>query len=90
MKFLKLTDLSQSFSFLQEEKPKHVWAFSLKECQPNKPLHGIPGELLEKLLNQSQLWTGWGFEKGEPWLLFETQEDAIFAKLGFEEVSNVN
>jgi hypothetical protein len=90
MKFLKLTDLSQSFSFLEEEKPNYVWAFSLKEHQSNKPLHGIPSYVLEKLIIECQAWTGWGFSNGEPWLLFETQDDAMFARLSFGEITNVN
>lgn len=90
MKFLKLKDLPQSFSFLEEEKPEYVWAFSLREHQINKPLHGIPQHVLEKLIRDSQYWTGWGFNNGEPWLLFKAQEDAIFAKLGFGEIINVD
>ena len=91
MKFIKVTDLSQTFSFLEREKPTVAWAFSLRETQPKeKIVHGIPQHVLETLVNESHGWTGWGFNNNEPWLLFETHDDAVFARLRFGEITNVN
>lgn len=83
MKLIELSSISQSFSFLEKEKPSNVWAFSLNA-------HGIPHHVLETLQFVSQSWTGWGFNNGKPLLLFETREDAVFAKLRFGEIRNVN
>lgn len=91
MRYIRLRDLSQSYSFLQEEKPGNVWAFSVAETQASNRMmvHGIPHHVLETIADQSHAWTGWGFNDGEALLLFETREDAVFARLRVGEISNV-
>jgi hypothetical protein len=91
MRYIKLGNLSQSYSFLREEKPSNVWAFTVAETQAanRMMIHGIPHNVLETLCNESHAWTGWGFDNGKALLLFETCEDAMFARLRFGEISNV-
>jgi hypothetical protein len=87
MQHIRLADLTQTFSFLQEEKPSNAWAFPISSG--NKPVHGIPGEVLEVLSKEATSWTGWGFDEGKALLLFTSKEDAIFARLRFGEITNV-
>lgn len=83
MKFIRLSELTQSFSFLERDQPSEVWAFSVDT-------HGIPGPVLETILLESQAWTGWGFNNGKAWLLFEQFEEAIIAMMKFGDISNVD
>lgn len=82
MQQITLVDLPQVYSFLQQEKPSDAWAFFVHT-------HGIPHEVLETILLESQGWTGWGFGNNKSWLLFELKDDAMYAKLKFGEVTNV-
>jgi len=75
---ISISRLRQKFSHYEGPMPSKVWAFEL-ESSTNEP--GIHGDVLEQVANQSHHWTGWGFDAGRALLLFESKNDAMYAKV---------
>jgi hypothetical protein len=85
MKFIFVKDLYQTYSFLEGSKPDQAWAVSVVDQTGMESIQGIPQQILEKAMELTKEWTGWGFNDSQAWLLFENKEDALFAKLFFGE-----
>jgi hypothetical protein len=85
MKHIFVREFSQTYSFLEGPKPEKAWAVSVVEQTGMEPIQGIPHLVLEKAIDLTKEWTGWGFHESQAWLLFENKEDALFAKLFFGE-----
>ncbi len=88
MKLIKLSNLSQSYSFLEADRPNEVWAVATSPNREPGGVHGIPLHIIEKVTEESDGWCGWGFGEGQSFLLFEKQEDALLAtvSLGLDHV----
>ena len=85
MKFVAVKDLYQTYSLLEEPKPKTAWAVSVVDQTGMESIQGIPQLVLEQAVELTKEWTGWGFSESQAWLLFKNKDDAIFAKLFFGE-----
>lgn len=89
MRLLALTDLPQVYSFAQSPKPKQFWAIPIvREDGALEAVQGIPHSVLNKAHELSDSWCGWGFSmqgKDRAFLLFESKEDALFAKIHIGE-----
>jgi len=85
MKLVQVKDLNQSYSFLQMERPETAWAIPVSGIHRPEAVHGIPQAMLEQATEFTTKWTGWAFDEHRAWLLFESKEDAIFAKIHFGE-----
>jgi len=88
IKNVPLSSFYQVFSVLDSDKPSQVWAIQLEG-------DGIPGLMIDDCVEKSHGWSGWAFEAGpnqesKPYMLFEQEHDAIFAKLIYGEHINVN
>jgi len=85
MKHIFVRDFYQTYSFLEGPKPVQAWAVSVADQTGMEAIQGIPHQMLEKAVDLTKEWTGWGFDESQAWLLFENKEDALFAKLFFGE-----
>lgn len=81
MKKVQLTELPQVFSFLQSDKPAEAWA--VPHCQSRSEYFdsGISGDVLERIADTAQHWTGWAFNETTAFLLFENEEEAFLASV---------
>ncbi|CAB4241717.1 hypothetical protein UFOVP71_255 [uncultured Caudovirales phage] len=77
MKSLRLSELNQSYSFIQSDKPDLVWGVVTYPNREPGGVHGIPCEVIQRATDESEGWVGWGFSLDCSWLLFENQEDAL-------------
>lgn len=81
MKLLSINDFQQSYSWHQGYKPKKVWAFCVPDTNGFEAAQGIKLEVLDLVSDHSEKWTGWGFQNGQAWLLFDSKSDAMYAKI---------
>jgi hypothetical protein len=88
MKSILVSDFYQTYSFMEGPKPVTAWAVSVVDQSGMESIQGISQQILEKAVEFTKEWTGWGFGESQAWLLFENKEDALFAKLFFGEGSN--
>jgi hypothetical protein len=93
MRLLTHSDLHQVYSHSQDDQPKQFWAIPvLRGDGQLEAVQGIPHDVLSKMVEISNYWSGWGFGmigRERAFLLFEDKEDALFAKIHVgENVSN--
>lgn len=80
MKQLAIRDFFQSYSYCNGPKPKKVWSVAVADVG-NSGTAGVDSDSLEAIAENSDGWTGWGFQSNKAWLLFELKTDAIYAKM---------
>jgi len=85
MRLLQITELQQSYSLTQANKPAKVWGLPIPSNKYPGDVNGIPLTVIESIHSISEGWTGWGFGQKNSWLLFEKQEDAIIANVTLGE-----
>jgi hypothetical protein len=88
MKSIFVRDFYQTYSFLEGPKPKKAWAVSVIDQSGMEAIQGISQQVLEKAMDLTKEWTGWGFDESQAWLLFKNKEDAVLASLCFGEGNN--
>lgn len=85
MKKVQLTELTQVFSFLQSDKPVEAWAVPYGKSGSLYFNSGISCDVLEKMTDAAEHWTGWTFNTSTSFLLFENEEEAFVAAVTFGE-----
>jgi len=83
MKLMSINQFQQSYSQYQDPKPQKVWAFCVGDGSgfDAAGFQGIKAEVLDRMVNHAEKWTGWGFLDGQAWLLFDLKSDAMYAKI---------
>jgi hypothetical protein len=83
LKHIGIDWLIQSFSFCEGPKPNTVWALAVEE---EGDVPGVAEQLISKAMELSDHWVGWGFANNSSFMLFESQNDAIYATIAIEEL----
>jgi hypothetical protein len=85
MKLLPTSHFYQVYSRSIVDQPEHVWVIDLES-------EGVNGEVIDRCIESSAGWTGWGFlvikseqDYTTACLLFEHREDAVMTKLVYGE-----
>lgn len=82
MKQIDITKFNQVYSFSQEQRPACAWALMVE----NGDVPGVAQPIVEKAQSLSEQWTGWGFFDNASYILFESKNDAIYARIALREV----
>lgn len=80
MKLLAIGEFFQSYSYCDGPKPKKVWTVAVADAT-NDGTAGVSSDVLEAIAENSDGWSGWGFQNDKAWLLFQLKTDAIYAKM---------
>ena len=83
MKHVGIDWLAQVFSFCDGPRPNTVWALVVDE---DGDVPGVAEQLIERVTELSDQWVGWGFANNSSFLLFESQNDAIYATIAIKEL----
>lgn len=97
MRKIKIADLDQYYSYQglpgHHDKSTTLWMLDIHEnllSGQHEEVLGLSQEIIELAENLSEGWAGWGFYTHKtisarypriPVLLFENQEDAVFARM---------
>lgn len=84
MKHVGIDWLAQVFSFREGLRPNTVWALVVEE---DGDVPGVAEQLIERAMEISDHWVGWGFANNTSFILFESQNDAIYATIAIKELT---
>lgn len=82
MKQVNIASLNQVYSFSQDEHPSYAWAIMVEQGD----VPGVSQPIIEKAQDLSEYWTGWGFVDNTSYILFESKNDAIYARIAIREI----
>ncbi len=82
MKQVDIATFNQVYSFSQDDRPDYAWAIVVEHG--DAPCVSQP--IIEKAQDLSEYWTGWGFVDNTSYILFESRNDAIYARIAIREV----
>ncbi len=82
MKQVDIATFNQVYSFSQDDRPDYAWAIMVEHGD----VPSVSQPIIEKAQDLSEYWTGWGFVDNTSYILFESRNDAIYARIAIREV----